>query len=118
MGKKEHQVMRELSKGPLLECIDGDEPAMLCCPACESAHNHVHTATLVSAEEDAKTGYAVRLDYRGNITTDNKAEPIGRRQRGEPAVKIVFECEQCLARWALTIHHHKGSQYIGCEEVF
>jgi hypothetical protein len=87
----------------------GNSGLIVLCPSCGGSWTHQRRVEAFFRQEDAATGTHTRVD-RSQTTTDSCLH--GNPSRRRDGVRIWIECENCDARFDLTIVQHKGQTFI------
>lgn len=81
---------------------------VLCCPVCKGFYTHHYAVVAYACEEDQKAVVTAIPTNKYAVEGFNIPENPSARRDG---VAVMFFCEECAARFRVTIAQHKGSTY-------
>lgn len=89
----------------------GNDGLIVVCPNCHGNCTHQRRVETFFRQEDAATGTHADIDAT-QITIDDRL--YGNPSRRRNGVRIWIECENCDARFPLTVVQHKGQTFVNC----
>jgi len=88
--------------------VEGLGVGLSCCN-CRSEMIHHISVEVFDREEDHATGvHVVIAGQKVSVDSSQDGNPSRRRQ----GLRVVFECEICTSKTALSILQHKGGSYL------